>query len=113
MSRSKFGPKRLLGLQDFKLREIGRWLPKQLEAKREADAEKRANERKPYITAALRELCFTKVRDVIGRKMYKNEPFTLEDWPALKELTGEERTAVFKEARKILDLGDPRPRRDA
>lgn len=107
------GSRSLLGWDDFRLHEMGHFRTRGMEVKREIEEERRANERKPFISAALRELAFTSVRDVMGRKLYRNEPFTLEDWPALGPLTGRERTEVIAEARHILGLGDPRPRATA
>ena len=92
----------MLDLHAFQQRDLGRWLPKAYEARREAgqmgEAEKRAALCADALWFALRH------RDVLGRKLYAGDGISLDDWPSLQPLTPTERTAVIRELRRILDV---------
>jgi len=86
----------------FKVREIGKFLPRDLQAKREATVEKLSDDRQELRRLALVEATLTARRDVIARKLYRGEGVSLEDWPASQKLTPQERTIILRDLRQIL-----------
>lgn len=87
------------GIQILGEREIGKFRPKAWDIRREAGNLKAEEERADLRKLALIEAMLSHRRETIARKMYHNEPLTLEDWPTLSPLTAAERTRIFADVR--------------
>ena len=99
-----------LDYTQFGVRELGRFLPKELQARREGQVEKQVEDRQAIRRAAMFEATVTVRRDAIARKLYHGEGVGIEDWPASRELTPQERTIILRDLRQIFGVPEkPRP----
>lgn len=92
------------GWQIIGERDVGKFRPKAWDIRREARSLREEEDRSTLRKLALIEAQLSSKREMIARKMYNNEPITLEDWPTLSPLTAAERTRIFADVRKGFGL---------
>ena len=90
---------------DFKQRDLGRFLPSHLQSDRERRQQELLEGRAVFWRAALNAVVKDPAtRKRIAEKLYRREGVSLEDWPAMQPLTADERTAILREARHMLNI---------